>query len=88
MYIESLLPAGTLDPMEFWHARKPQYPFLSKIALKYLMLPASSAASERIVSSLNLVLDKKRNRLTERNIDNLVFLHGLDITIWNKIMVK
>ena len=87
IYLEMLLPAGNIDPVKFWLDNKSKFPNLCKIALRSLMLPASSAASERIVSCLNLILEPKRSRLTERNTNNLVFLHGLDITVWRKFLV-
>ena len=35
------------DPLEFWIKRKEQFPLLSKIAVNILVIPASSAPTER-----------------------------------------
>ncbi|KAK0145491.1 Zinc finger BED domain-containing protein DAYSLEEPER [Merluccius polli] len=37
------------DPLEWWKASQTLYPRLSKLARKYLCIPATSAASERIM---------------------------------------
>jgi hypothetical protein len=74
--------------LEYWIFNQTKYPKLYNLAQKYLVLPASSTASERMVSSLNYIADPKRSRLTARNIDNLVFLFNLDISIWKELMVS
>ena len=38
------------DPLEFWIIKKEQFPLLSKIAVDILVIPASSAPTERVFS--------------------------------------
>ena len=67
---------GTVDPEDFWMRVKkfkngldePMFPKLSKFAMKLLSLPHSTAAVERIFSSVNMVKTKARNRLTVNNL--------------------
>ena len=53
----------TVDPLQWWCAHSAEYPILSKMARRYLCIPASSAASERAWSALGDIFTKKRNRL-------------------------
>ncbi|XP_076662006.1 E3 SUMO-protein ligase ZBED1-like [Halictus rubicundus] len=64
-----------LDPYEWWKARTHKYPRISKIAKKYLTMPATSAMSERCFSSAGNIVTAKRNRLLPENVNTLVFLH-------------
>ncbi|XP_065353873.1 uncharacterized protein LOC135948493 isoform X2 [Cloeon dipterum] len=74
------------NPIQYWQNRIEGFsPFLSKIALRALLIPASSTASERAVSALNLIAVKKRARLTKKNVDILVFLKCLDKKHWKII---
>jgi len=40
-----------IDPLLWWRQHQVQFPFLSKLAKKYLGVPATSAPSERIFSN-------------------------------------
>ncbi|CAB3374447.1 Hypothetical predicted protein [Cloeon dipterum] len=74
------------NPIDYWQKRLEGFsPLLSKLALRSLLIPASSTASERAVSALNLIAVKKRARLTKKNVDNLVFLKCLDKKFWKII---
>jgi hypothetical protein len=74
------------DPVMFWARRSKQFPRLSKVALEFLTPPASSVSSERIVSSLNFVLSKHRTRLLSSNVEKLVMLRDLPLSIWTKVL--
>ena len=52
------------------------YPTLARLAKKYLEIPASSAASERVFLAAWNVVTKKRNKLGADTVDALVFLDG------------
>jgi len=57
---------------------------LSKIAIKILSLPATSAAVERTFSSYKDVHSLKRNRLTNERASKLVFIkHNLQVIYYN-----
>jgi hypothetical protein len=51
------------DPLAWWKANENTFPKLSKIALRYLSIPASSATVERIFSRAGNVMTPKRTRI-------------------------
>ncbi|CAN0449174.1 unnamed protein product [Ectocarpus sp. 12 AP-2014] len=54
--------------------KQEMFPTLSKLAVKYLAVQATSAASERLFSEAALVITAKRNRLNDVNAENIIFL--------------
>lgn len=78
----ALHPSEANEDMErYWnkilHERKPSdgtalYPLLSVLVSALLCLPHSSAAVERIFSSINLIKTKERNRLETTTIEGLL----------------
>ena len=59
------------------------YPTLARLARKYLAIPASSAASERVFLAAANVVTKKRNKLGDETVDALVFLDGPHGLAWS-----
>lgn len=69
------------DPLSWWKTNESTLPQLSDFARKYLCIAASSCASERVFSTSGLILSPRRSRLTQENIDMLVFLSkNLELT--------
>jgi hypothetical protein len=62
-------------PLDWWRAHHSEYFYLSKLALKYLAIPATSAPSERVFSAAGLTIAKDRARLDPDRANELVFLH-------------
>lgn len=60
------------DPEVFWTTVEAICPKLSKIALTYCKLPASTAALERLFSQWSYVHNKTRNRLTQETSEKLI----------------
>lgn len=63
------------DPLVWWKNNQHRYPFLSKLARKYLCIPATSAPSERVFSSSGNIVTNRRSNLTPDIVKSLVFLH-------------
>jgi hypothetical protein len=63
------------NPLDWWRVNKQTYPHLSKLALKYLSIPATSAPSERVFSTAGLTIAKERARLDATRANEIVFLH-------------
>jgi len=71
-------------PFEWWRNAASAYPLLAAVARKWLAVPASSAASERLFSSAGLTVSKKRTSLSSDRVSTLVFLK----TAWPTLQRK
>lgn len=63
------------DVIQWWVDRKLVFPKLSKLALKFLIIPATSSESERIFSTAGLILNNKRSSLTSTHVSMILFLN-------------
>lgn len=65
--------AEILEPLLWWNQMAPESK-LKYLALRVLMIPASSAASERAWSVFGLILTKLRNRLDPKKLNKIAFI--------------
>ncbi len=63
------------DPLVWWRNNEERFPKLSKLARKYLAIPATEVSSERVFSAAGLTLTTLRNRLDPDTVDQCLFLH-------------
>ncbi|XP_026680874.1 zinc finger BED domain-containing protein 6-like [Diaphorina citri] len=70
------------NPLEFWLNCKEFTPVLAKIALRSLLAQGSSVSSERVASTVNLVVPNNRSRLSGDHIGQRVFLSSLPKQYW------
>ena len=54
---------GNVDPLPSWSSRLEEYPRPLKLGAKYLVVLASSTPTEQAMSTMNLILNKKRLKL-------------------------
>lgn len=57
-----------------WQARKYDFPILYELAMVVLAVSPTQASVERNFSTLEFVLNKRRNRLTEENLESVLFV--------------
>ena len=62
------------DPLVFWNTNGTQYPTLSKMARKYLAVPASSAPVERLFSIAGKVFRPDRCSLKDDTFEKLMIV--------------
>lgn len=62
------------DPLRWWKLHQINFPRLSKLAQKYLCIPATSSPSERVFSTGGNVVTCQRSCLKPEMVDMLVFL--------------
>ena len=75
-YLASSLKDCSINLDEFWFAHTEEWPELSELALKTLLPPASSAACERQFSLASRIDAKRRARLAEEKVRDLVIIAG------------
>ena len=59
----------------WWKLHAMRFPYLSRLARRYLDMPATSASVERLFSVSGQVVTAKRARLDPSTVTLLVFLH-------------
>ena len=62
------------DPLTWWKYHSHNFPNLSKLAKRYLCIPATSCASERLFSTSGHIVNKNRSKLKPAKVNMLVFL--------------
>ncbi|KAK3928963.1 Putative AC9 transposase [Frankliniella fusca] len=62
------------DILAWWKVHEGTFPILSKLARKYLAVPATSTESERLFSQAGLVISYLRTCLTGEHAEQLIFL--------------
>lgn len=72
-YFSRTLTYKPVDPLEWWRHNKTKFPVMAKIARKYLAIPATSVASERMFSFAGGVCTDRRNRLSDDTVSDIVF---------------
>ncbi|EIW58934.1 HAT dimerization, partial [Trametes versicolor FP-101664 SS1] len=60
-------PERVKDALEWWNDRRASFPNLSRMALDYLSIPATSVDPERTFSRGRLALPHTRNRLSPQS---------------------
>ena len=70
---------GKLDEkaniLMWWKTHAVRFPYLSRLARRYLAMPATSASVERLFSVAGQVVTAKRASLDPSTVTLLVFLH-------------
>ena len=71
---ESFSFPGKVNILEWWKAHEGVLPLLASLAKRVLTIPSSSAKSERVFSSGGNIVTAKRNRLSPKNVQNLLVI--------------
>lgn len=75
-YTDEAMISRKEDPLAYWQKREPTYPRLSKLAKKYLMIPATSVPCERVFSKAGELITDRRNRLSATHTKQILFLNA------------
>ncbi|KAL3742587.1 hypothetical protein ACJRO7_017975 [Eucalyptus globulus] len=65
-----------MDPKAWWVNHGACAPMLQSIALKLLAQPSSSSCAERNWSTYSFVHSARRNKMTPKRAEDLVFIHS------------
>lgn len=74
IYVEEPQIDKNNDPVLWWQKNEIRFPKLAKIAKKYLSVPGTSTAAERAFSKAGNIITAKRNCLSGKTADMLIFL--------------
>lgn len=62
------------NPLDWWRSNEREYPLLARVAKRYLCVPGTSVASERVFSTAGDIVTAKRSCLTSGHVNELLFL--------------
>ncbi len=62
-------PVPCDNPLEWWGARRTEFPILSQMALDVLSIPLMSAECERVFSAAKILVSDRRSSLSEQVIE-------------------
>ena len=68
------IPSKTISTLDWWKQHEGVLPLLSSLAKRILAIPASSSKSERVFSTGGNIVTAKRNRLSPKNVENLIVI--------------
>lgn len=69
------------EALKWWREHAPSYPNLSRMAVKYLGIVATSVPSERLFSTAGNIVNVKRSSLDPTNVEKLLFIHDNTSTV-------
>ena len=73
-YIRTIKSTSFTCPLDFWKNNEGKFPLLAKSAKKFLGIPATSAATERLFSIAGHIFSLKRRQMGAKIFAELVFL--------------
>lgn len=76
-YLEEGLVDKTVNPYSWWKKEAYKYPILSNLAALYLPIPATQASSERLFSAAGNIITSRRESLSPKHAEQLLFLHSV-----------
>ncbi|XP_035984217.1 zinc finger BED domain-containing protein 4-like [Fundulus heteroclitus] len=74
LYLSEPVIPRSGQPLVFWRDNKSRFPALAQAAQDYLCAPCTSVDSERLFSTAGNIVDEKRNKLSAKNAEMLIFL--------------
>lgn len=81
-YLDQPNISRSSNALKFWIDSRHFIPVLSEIVLKYFIFSATSVASERITSTINLLVPNNRSSQTAEHIKQRIFLKTLPEKYW------
>ncbi|KAB5526077.1 hypothetical protein PHYPO_G00147550 [Pangasianodon hypophthalmus] len=74
LYLSEPVIPQSGQPLVFWQNNKSRFPALAQAARTYLCAPCTSVDSERLFSTAGNIIDEKRNKLSAKNAEMLIFI--------------
>ena len=71
-----MAPVPCEKPLEWWGARREEYPRLSRLAFNLLSIPLMSAECERVFSAAKRFVTDERNKLRKDILEAMIVLRA------------
>nr|XP_055049286.1 E3 SUMO-protein ligase ZBED1-like [Misgurnus anguillicaudatus] len=73
-YLEAPPLSLSENPLSWWRTHQTAFPLLAGLAKRYLCIPGTSVAAERVFSTAGDIVTAQRSSLTPAHVDQLIFL--------------
>nr|XP_055041440.1 E3 SUMO-protein ligase ZBED1-like [Misgurnus anguillicaudatus] len=73
-YLEAPPLSLSENPLSWWRTHQTAFPLLAGLAKRYLCIPGTSVAAERVFSTAGDIVTAQRSSLTPAHVDQLLFL--------------
>ncbi|XP_035858465.1 zinc finger BED domain-containing protein 1-like [Sander lucioperca] len=73
-YLEAPPLSLAENPLSWWRTHQTAFPLLAELAKRYLCIPGTSVAAERVFSTAGEIVTAQRSSLTPAHVDQLLFL--------------
>uniref|UniRef100_A0A8C9XH09 BED-type domain-containing protein n=1 Tax=Sander lucioperca TaxID=283035 RepID=A0A8C9XH09_SANLU len=73
-YLEAPPLSLAENPLSWWRTHQTAFPLLAGLAKRYLCIPGTSVAAERVFSTAGDIVTAQRSSLTPAHVDQLLFL--------------
>lgn len=74
-YCSAPPPRLSEDPLSWWGVNEVHFPLISRLAKRYLCIPGTSVAAERVFSTAGDIVTAQRSTLLSEHVDQVLFLH-------------
>ncbi|XP_028839127.1 zinc finger BED domain-containing protein 4 [Denticeps clupeoides] len=74
-YIAEPLCKRSLSPLHWWYSMEHRFPAVSRLARRYLAIPATVVPTERAFAARESTASQRRAVLGARHLDHILFLH-------------
>lgn len=74
LYLSEPVIPRSAEPLVFWHYNKSRFPALAQAARSYLCAPCTNVDSKQLFSTAGNTVDEKRNKLSAKNVEMLLFI--------------
>uniref|UniRef100_A0A672JRG1 BED-type domain-containing protein n=1 Tax=Salarias fasciatus TaxID=181472 RepID=A0A672JRG1_SALFA len=83
-YLEAPPLSLSENPLSWWRIHETTFPLLARQAKRYLCIPGTSVAAERVFSTAGDIVTAQRSSLTPAHVDQLLFLQkNLNVALAN-----
>ncbi|XP_056113731.1 E3 SUMO-protein ligase ZBED1-like [Rhinichthys klamathensis goyatoka] len=73
-YLEAPPLSLSENPLSWWRTHQTAFPLLAGLGKRYLCIPGTSVAAERVFSTAGDIVTAQRSSLTPAHVDQLIFL--------------
>jgi hypothetical protein len=83
-YLQLPIISRNEDVLTFWLQNRNHYTHLYQLHHKYLCIVGTSVPAERVFSKAGNIITAKRNRLSPKRVEKIIFMSNFTLEEWKK----